>query len=415
MNYKVLSAALFSLFFLLTGCKKMDRTYERFLEKGGIIYPGRPTNVVLSGGENRIQISWMKGPDPSIAKAKVFWNVRMDSIEVPVTGAMDKISCMISNLPENSYSFTIVTYDKDGHQSVPLEVFGTTYGTRYRSRLLDRPVLVSQQKNTGEVFVAWGIADDNLGALGTEIKYVNLKGDTVLRFEKKNIDTTFFQDYKTGTEYFYRTLFLPDSNALDTFHTSFQKKEVVPYVPPAKIDLTSRYFKNHSAPFVAELYDGARFGTLKDWTINSAILNQGPAGNKIYGGYDNINGGRAFGIQKWGDADPAINNGKLYQTFTLPAGEYDVIWTTDGTSSAVNRGTQERFLVAALGNTLPDVANISTALSRVSFVTGVDRFNVKITFTLPQTAQVSIGILVNFVSGQQAFRAGGIKLMGPDL
>ena len=192
-------------------------------------------------------------------------------------------------------------------------------------------------------------------------------------------------------------------------------KEVIEYVPPAKVDLTSRYFKNHSVPFVAALYDGARFGTLKDWTTNNAVLNQGPTGNKIYGGYDNINGGRAFGLQKWGDTDPAINNGKLYQTFTLPAGEYDVIWTTDGTSSAVNRGTQERFLVAALGNTLPDVATISTALSRVSFVTGVDRFNVKITFTLQETAQVSIGILVNFVSGQQAFRAGGIKLMGPDL
>lgn len=415
MNYKALLVALVSIFGLLTGCKKMDSTYEQYLEKGGIIYPGRPTNVVLSGGENRIQIRWMRGPDPSIVKARIFWNVMTDSIEVPVNAGMEQVSCTIGNLPEDSYSFTIVTYDKEGHRSVPLEVFGATYGDRYRSRLLDRPVLAAQQKSSGEVFLAWGIADDNLGALGTEIKYVNLRGDTVYRFENKNADTSFLRDYKSGTEYFYRTSFLPDSNALDTFYTRFQKKEVVPYVPPAKIDLTSRYFKNYSVPFVPDLYDGARFGTLKDWTINSAIRNQGPAGNKIYGGYDNINGGRALGLQKWGDADPAINNGKLYQTFTLPAGEYEVTWSTDGATSAVNRGNQDRFLVAALGNTLPDVANLSSALSRVSFVTGVDRFNVKITFTLQDTAEVSIGILVNFVSGQQAFRGGGIKLLGPDL
>ncbi|MGN7786400.1 DUF4998 domain-containing protein [Niabella sp. 22666] len=415
MNMRILLTALTGLFFFLTGCTKMDSTYEQYLEKGGIIYPGRPAKVILNGGDNRIRISWPKGPDPSIVKAKISWNVGADSIEVPVSAGTDTISCMINNLPENSYSFTIVTYDKDGHNSVPLEVFGTTYGTRYRSRLLDRPVLAAQQKSSGEVFLAWGIADDNLGALGTEIKYVNLKGDTVYRFEKKNIDTTFFQDYKSGTNYFYRTLFLPDSNALDTFRTTFTKKEVVPYVPPAKIDLTGRYFKNYAAPFVAELYDGARFGTLKDWTINSAVLNQGATGNKIYGGYDNINSGRAFGVQKWGDTDPAINNGKIYQTFTLPAGEYDVIWTTDGTSSAVNRGMQERYVVAALGSTLPDVSNLSSALSSVSFVTGVDRFNVKTTFTLQQSTKVSIGILINFTSGQQAFRAGGIKLMGPDL
>ncbi len=415
MNRKILLTALAGLLFFITGCTKMDSTYEQYLEKGGIIYPGRPAKVILNGGDNRIRISWPKGPDPSIVKAKISWNVGADSIVVPVSAGMDTISCMINNLPENSYSFTIITYDKDGHNSVPLEVFGTTYGAKYRSRLLDRPVLAAQQKSSGEVFLAWGIADDNLGALGTEIKYVNLKGDTVYRFERKNIDTTFFQDYKSGTNYFYRTLFLPDSNAIDTFRTIFTKKEVVPYVPPAKIDLTARYFKNYAVPFVAELYDGARFGTLKDWSINSAVLNQGATGNKIYGGYDNINSGRAFGVQKWGDTDPAINNGKIYQTFTLPAGEYEVTWTTDGATSAVNRGTQERYVVAALGNTLPNVTALSSALSSASFVTGVDRFNVKITFTLPQSAQVSIGILINFTSGQQAFRAGAIRLMGPDL
>ncbi|GGC15062.1 hypothetical protein GCM10011386_03550 [Parapedobacter defluvii] len=393
----------------------MDHTYEQYVQKGGRIYTERPADVRLSGGLNRIKISWPKGPDPSVVKARIFWNVSADSTEIPVESSMDTVSCMINNLPEGNYSFIIVTYDKEGNRSVPLEVFGSTYGEKYQARLLDRPVLASQQKRSGEMFIAWGVADTAMGAFATEIKYVNLTGDTVHRNVDAIVDSTFFQDYLTGTSYFYRTLFLPDSNALDTFRTAYSEQLVEEYVPPAKIELSSRYLKNFAAPFQSETYDGARWGTLKDWVTNDAMRNQGPAGNKIYGGYDNINNSGSFGLQKWGDGDPAIVNGKMYQTITLPAGDYEVVWTTDGNSSAVNRGTEGRYLVVAEGNTLPDVVDIGNALGSVSFMTGVDRFNVKVNFSLEEPTEVSIGILVNFTSGQQAVRAGALRLWGPDL
>jgi len=393
----------------------MDHAYEQYIEKGGRIYTERPTNVRLSGGLNRVKISWPKGPDPSVVKARIFWNVFADSTEIPIEPSMDTVSCMIDNLPEGNYSFVIVTYDKEENQSVPLEVFGNTYGQKYQARLLDRPVLASQQKKNGEMFIVWGVADTAAGAFATDIKYVNLAGDTVHRIVNSMVDSTFFQDYLTGTSYFYRTLFLPDSNALDTFRTAYSEQHVEEYVPPAMIDLSSRYLKNFTAPFQSETYDGARWGTLKDWVTNDVMRNQGPAGNKIYGGYDNINNSGSFGLQKWGDGDPAIVNGKIYQTITLPAGDYEVIWTTEGNSSAVNRGTAERYLVVAEGSTLPDLADLSGALGSVSFVTGVDRFNVKVDFSLAESTEVSIGILVNFTSGQQAVRAGGLQLWGPDL
>ncbi len=415
MNNKLLICWLLGLCTLWSACKKMDHAYEQYIEKGGRIYTERPTEVRLSGGLNRVKISWPKGPDPSVVKARIFWNVFADSTEILVEPSMDTVSCMIDNLPEGNYSFVIVTYDKAGNRSVPLEVFGNTYGEKYQARLLDRPILASQQKKTGEMFIVWGIADTAMGAFATDIKYVNLAGDTVHRNVDTMVDSTFFQDYLTGTSYFYRTLFLPDSNALDTFRTAYSEQQVEEYVPPAMIDVSSRYLKNFAAPFQSETYDGARWGTLKDWITNDVMRNQGPAGNKIYGGYDNINNSGSFGLQKWGDGDPAIVNGKIYQTVTLPAGDYEVIWTTEGNSSAVNRGTAERYLVAAEGGTLPDVADLGSALSSVSFVTGVDRFNVKVNFSLEESTEVSIGILINFTSGQQAVRAGALRLWGPDL
>lgn len=415
MNNKLLIFWILGWCVLLGSCKKMDRTYEEHIERGGRIYTERPTNVTVSSGRERVKISWPKGPDPSVVKARIFWNVFSDSTEIPVASTIDTVNCTIENLPEGNYSFVIVTYDKAGNRSVPLEVFGNTYGEKYQAQLLDRPVLTSQQKKNGEMFIVWGIADTAGGAFATEIKYVNLAGDTVHRNVDAIADSTFFQDYLTGTSYFYRTLFLPDSNALDMFRTAYSEQQVEEYVPPTMIDVSSRYLKNFAAPFQREAYDGARWGTLKDWVTNDAMHNQGPAGNKIYGGYDNINNSGSFGLQKWGDGDPAIVNGKIYQTVTLPAGDYEVIWTTEGNSAAVNRGTAERYLVVAKGGVLPDVADLDDALGTVSFVTGVDRFNVKVNFSLEESTEVSIGILVNFTSGQQAVRAGALYLWGPDL
>lgn len=400
---------------VMYACKKMDGTFEKYIQKGGRLYAGRPANVKLSGGLNRIMISWPRGADASVVKARVFWNLQADSLEISITPSVDTVRCIIENLPEKEYSFTIRTYDSEGNASVPLEVFGRSYGPKYLARLLDRPVISSEQKRNGEMFIAWGEADTLLGAFATQVKYVKLNGDTVLRQINVDADTTYFADYKTGTSYLYRTLFLPEKGAMDTFQTNYIKQTVVEYVPPASIDLSSRYLKNFTVPFQRATYDGARWGTLQGWTTNAAISNQGPAGNKIYGGYDNINSSASLGTQKWGDGDPAIPSGKIYQTIVLPAGDYEVRWSTDGNTGAVNRGTDPRYVVVAAGNTLPDLANLSTALASVSFVTSVDRFSVKTTFSLDKQTTVSLGLLINFVQGQQAFRGGNFRLWGPDL
>lgn len=392
----------------------MDRTYEGFVQPGGRSYTAKPTGVILSGGWNRIKISWPRGVDPSIVKARIFWNIKADSVEVPVTPALDTISYTINNLDEGNYSFTIITYDALGNSSVPLEVFGSSYGPRYEAKLLSRPALSATQMRNGDLVVTWGEADTALGAFATEIKYVNQVGDSTIKRIDVLTDSTRVLDYLAETSIFYRTLFLPTANALDTFYTTYIEEQVMEYVPPAKIDLSSRFLKNFKAPFERATYDGARWGTLSDWVTNGAMYNQGPAGNKVYGGYDNINNSGSFGLQKWGAGDPEIVNGKMYQTITLPAGDYEVIWTTEGNSSAVNRGTAQRYLVAAAGNTLPDMAGMEDALGSVSFVTGVDRFNVKIEFSLEEATEVSIGILVNFTDGQQAVRAGAMYLWGPD-
>jgi hypothetical protein len=96
---------------------------------------------------------------------------------------------------------------------------------------------------------------------------------------------------------------------------------------------------------------------------------------------------------------PAIPNGKIYQTFNLPTGKYE--FDVNFESALVSN---ELYLVVANGATLPNVTEITTALAYSSFQ------NPKVSFTLTENKQLSIGIAANFINDFQNFRVRGVKL-----
>ncbi len=55
-----------------------------------------------------------------------------------------------------------------------------------------------------------------------------------------------------------------------------------------------------------------RFGQVKDWQYNAEASRNST--------YDNIDGGGRLTMWIWGGGP--VTNGKIYQTITLPAGEY---------------------------------------------------------------------------------------------
>ncbi|MDP4269665.1 MAG: alpha-L-fucosidase [Bacteroidota bacterium] len=132
----------------------------------------------------------------------------------------------------------------------------------------------------------------------------------------------------------------------------------------------------------------SRFGLLGEpWVYNNAILNQSGLG-----GYDNYNSTQSIGIQKWNATDPAITNGKIYQTVTLPAGTYKLKIKINE-SWGYAKG--ENYLSVTAGNTVPESAKIPTeALAYYDMSTTSTASPMQInccTFTLPATTQVSIG------------------------
>src|SRR5699024_5034268 len=148
------------ILFIATGCivscRKMDSTYKEFLVPGGVTYPQKAKAPLIYAGKNRVKIVWYGGADPSVVKARIFWNNYADSIEVDIAPGEDTVSTIIDHLPERVYSFIIKTYDKKGHVSVPVEVIGKAYGDKYQSSLLATPLNASGINNAGMAMFYWG-------------------------------------------------------------------------------------------------------------------------------------------------------------------------------------------------------------------------------------------------------------------
>jgi hypothetical protein len=205
---------------LFPACKKMDATYTKFVVPAGITYPGKANSLVAHSGINRIQLSWLRGTDPKVVKARIFWNNFTDSVEVAIAANQDVINYTIENLPENTYSFIVKTYDNKGNVSIPVEAIGTSYGESYKKTLLNISVSKTTISLGDSLAVTWGAADITNGAIATEVRYKDATGKMVVVRSAISKTSTDIPNF-TGPTFEYRTIFLPNLFAIDTCYTSY--------------------------------------------------------------------------------------------------------------------------------------------------------------------------------------------------
>lgn len=164
----------------------------------------------------------------------------------------------------------------------------------------------------------------------------------------------------------------------------------------AKTDVSDKYLTNTGHPFVASSISTAnpRRGVLAGWVESNSVKN---FEDGIFGGWDNYGGGGFMSMERYGS--PEIPNGKIYQTVKLPAGKYVL------TIAFLDFGIlDEAYLMAALGNTLPDISNINSALARTPFTAP------SLEFVVNSEQNVSMGILANLIQDHQWFRIDKFRL-----
>lgn len=205
-------------------CKKMDSTYAEYVVPNGIIYPGKATSPVAKSGLNKVQISWMRGTDPKVVKARIFWNNYTNFVEVPVPANQAVISYTVTNLPENYYSFVIITYDAEGNVSVPVEVSGDAWGERYRATLLNRVVQSSTFNLANTLSLQFEPTLPGSTIVKSDVEYTTTAGVQKTVSVLPGTLTLQLTDYKLETGYKLRTQYL-SATAVDAVYTNDQLVE----------------------------------------------------------------------------------------------------------------------------------------------------------------------------------------------
>lgn len=210
------------LFFLitLTACTEWD-DFRKYQVGGEIVYPGRGDTVLVASGRNRTQLLWVLSADPSVAKFRLYWNNRADSLEAPVASNRigDTVKIMIDPLPEGAYNFEMYSLDAKGNKSVPLRFNGRTFGTHYETGLLNRSISSTSYDTTLKVLkVNWNVPDTV--NVNTELKYVATDSKPKTLLVGATVNVSVISDWKSGTALSYKSSFKPDRKAIDVFTVS---------------------------------------------------------------------------------------------------------------------------------------------------------------------------------------------------
>jgi hypothetical protein len=213
----------------LISCSKKATDYRDFLDGHETIYPGTVSDIKVSPGNGRLQISWQPSPDPSVTKYVVYWNNGIDSITVPAVKA-DIIRCLIPDLGEYNYTFVIYSYDAAGNKSIASEINNVKiYGAIYQSGLQNRPYnALDLGTYTSPTSVILNFTTPDTININTEIKYTDANGAMQYAWLLPDSTSVSLGSYQPGSTIYYRSSYVPVRGAIDTFTVAYDSLPAVP-------------------------------------------------------------------------------------------------------------------------------------------------------------------------------------------
>ncbi len=233
--YSLVVFVISVLFF--TSCDDFMDVHKEYIEGGEIIYAPKPDSVNFIAGEGRILFNCRTYNAPNVRSVDVYWNDRLDSLIIPVelSTGYDSISVILDNMEEKSYTFNIQTTDNFGHKSLFVTSFGTSYGDTYRATLNDRGIK-SLSLSDKEGTIEWYSAPLHL--VRNEIRYIKNDGSQTTVKISSIDNLAKLPDVKPGSTFEYRSLYIPEEVAIDTFATAWKEYET-PFPTEYKYDRSS--------------------------------------------------------------------------------------------------------------------------------------------------------------------------------
>jgi hypothetical protein len=385
---------------LISACSGMDE-YLKYTGGKEIVYPGKADSVIFHSGRERVVFTGLLISDPNIRKVSIFWNNRNDSIIIDVqrSTGIDSLRANLP-LPEGAYNFQVYSHDAQGRSSIVINARGNSYGEIYEKSLYDRPVK-SVIQNPNYAVINWYNGDPTCFV---RVDYTDVNDTRHTIFVPSSKDTTNLPYYKPMSEIRLQTCYLPDEHAVDTF------KVANPYYVGADADITETYIKNSGAGNVGikgnYLNGNSEWGEPLDWIVTDPVKV-----NAHQHGWANRDGG-VLHPETWGNGD--FENGKIYQTFTLPEGKYELSCYCIGSAAANNDWSKiNAWFVAAKGTHPPDIYNIESDNNILGKFNG-DGMTFRdwhtLKFTLDEDTEMNIGFIFNLKNESQ-FRIKELQLI----
>lgn len=219
---KYLSLILISLFTFLA-CSKMNDKHDLYLQEGEIMYIGRVDSAKILPGHNRFLLRyWIT--DMRAKELMIYWNQMKNSLIVPIPAhqSSDSIDVLIGDkddiMPEGNYTFQLISSDGGNLRSIIFEKLGNVYGAQFSSMLSDRFVKsLDYDSDKGEISINWG-EPSSAREIGVEMTYFTGEKKNVVQYTNAEMGSkTVLNDVNVEKGVSYRTMFLPEPLAIDTF------------------------------------------------------------------------------------------------------------------------------------------------------------------------------------------------------
>ena len=213
--------------FFVCSCDKQDDTYRKYIVPGGYNYPAKPQEVKTQSGYLKVSISWKVSLDPAVKYAKIYWDSSRDSLDIDYSAAVNgRVSALINNLEDRSYTFNIVNFDESGNRSLPYEVTVSPYGDGWLSTHAERRIVTAEMRDSNAV-VTMGTPIGEMTA--TKFRYRKNDGTTVELNETLSADESVISlpDALKGKFFEYQSAYCPE-NGIDTVWTGNWVKSAVP-------------------------------------------------------------------------------------------------------------------------------------------------------------------------------------------
>lgn len=220
-----LISALFVL--VLCSCDRQDDTYRQYIVPGGYNYPARVQKVETRSGYLKVELSWDVSLDPAVKFARIYWDSARDSVDVDYSAAVDgRVSTLVDNLEDRSYTFNIVNFDSSGNRSLPTEVTVAPYGDGWLSTHAERRIATAEMHGSDAV-ITMGTPIGEM--TDTRFRYKKSNGEVVEHKVKLAADQSsiLLPDAMKGKYFEQQSAYCPE-NGIDTVWTNNWIKSSVP-------------------------------------------------------------------------------------------------------------------------------------------------------------------------------------------